>query len=122
MGRPTKGNARFAELWSSGAVGAHREDQKIVDQAVVEPIAVDCDVMTEGDAERKIVILSTAPDTEDETRFRAGAAVRSFGLIAPADPSNCHPEGHAVDPCTVEAVHRAARFTGQPGQFARRSR
>ncbi len=64
------GNARFAELWSSGAVGAHREDQKIVDHPMAGPIAVDCDVMTEGDAERKIVILSTAPDTEDETRFR----------------------------------------------------
>jgi len=31
---------------------------------------VDCDVLTDGDAERKIVILTAAPGTEDETRFR----------------------------------------------------
>jgi Ser/Thr protein kinase RdoA (MazF antagonist) len=37
---------------------------------LVEPIAVDCDVMTDGDAELKIVILTAAPDTEDETRLR----------------------------------------------------
>ncbi|MEU8798896.1 helix-turn-helix domain-containing protein [Spirillospora sp. NPDC048819] len=61
---------RFAELWASGAVGAHREDHKIVEHPAVGPIAVDCDVMTDGDAERKIVILTAAPDTEDETKFR----------------------------------------------------
>lgn len=32
---------RFAELWDSGAVGAHREDHKIVDNPAVGPIAVD---------------------------------------------------------------------------------
>ena len=26
--------------------------------------------MTDGDAERKIVVLTAAPDTEDETKFR----------------------------------------------------
>jgi hypothetical protein len=31
---------------------------------------VDCDVLTDGDAERKIVVLTAAPDTEDETKFR----------------------------------------------------
>ena len=64
------GNERFAELWASGAVGAHREDHKIVQHPSVGPIAVDCDVMTDGDADRKIVVLTAAPDTEDETRFR----------------------------------------------------
>jgi transcriptional regulator with XRE-family HTH domain len=64
------GNERFAELWASGAVGAHREDHKIVEHPAVGPIAVDCDVMTDGDAERKIVILTAAPDTEDETKLR----------------------------------------------------
>ncbi|KAB2352262.1 helix-turn-helix transcriptional regulator [Actinomadura rudentiformis] len=77
----TTGNERFAELWSSGTVGAHREDHKIVDHPAVGPISVDCDVMTDGDAERKIVILTAAPDTEDETRFRL--AVLS-GVPAPA--------------------------------------
>ena len=31
---------------------------------------MDCDVLTDGDAERKIVILTAARDTEDETKFR----------------------------------------------------
>ena len=64
------GNPRFAELWAVGAVGAHREDHKIVAHPLVGPIAVDCDVVTDGDAERKIVILSAAPDSEDESRLR----------------------------------------------------
>jgi hypothetical protein len=36
----------------------------------VGPITVDCDVMTDGDADRKIVVLSAAPGTEDETKLR----------------------------------------------------
>ena len=31
---------------------------------------MDCDVMTDGDAELKIVILTAAHDTEDETKLR----------------------------------------------------
>jgi transcriptional regulator with XRE-family HTH domain len=72
------GNRRFAELWTSGAVGAHREDRKVVEHPLVGPITVDCDVMTEGEGELKIVILTAAPGTEDETKlqlaFLSGAA------------------------------------------------
>jgi hypothetical protein len=35
----------------------------------VGPIAMDCDVIIDGDAELKIVILTAAPDTEDETKL-----------------------------------------------------
>ena len=35
-----------------------------------QAIAVDCDVLTDGDAERKIVVLTAAPDTDDDTKFR----------------------------------------------------
>jgi hypothetical protein len=67
-------------LWSSGAVQAHREDRKIVEHPAAGAIAVDCDVMTDGDAELKIVILTAAPGTEDEDRlrlaFRAGVPER----------------------------------------------
>ena len=66
----TTGSQRFAELWASGAVSAHREDHKIIQHPAAGPIAVDCDVLTDGDAERKIVVLTAAPDTEDETKFR----------------------------------------------------
>jgi transcriptional regulator with XRE-family HTH domain len=66
----TSGNKRFAELWASGAVSAHREDHKTVEHPVVGPIAVDCDILTDGDAELKIVVLTAAPDTEDEIRLQ----------------------------------------------------
>ncbi|MFD5827322.1 helix-turn-helix transcriptional regulator [Lentzea sp. NPDC060358] len=64
------GNPRFARLWASGAVGAHREDHKVVHHPAAGPITVDCDVLSDGDAERKIVALTAAPGTEDATRFR----------------------------------------------------
>ena len=66
----TAGNRRFAELWASGAVRAHREDHKIVEHPSVGPITVDCDVLTDGDTELKIVILTAAPGSEDETRLQ----------------------------------------------------
>ncbi|MBO2455021.1 helix-turn-helix domain-containing protein [Actinomadura barringtoniae] len=66
----TAGNERFAELWASGAVGAHREDHKVVDHPSVGQIEVDCDVLTDGDTELKIVILTAAPETEDDGKMR----------------------------------------------------
>lgn len=79
----TAGSPRFAELWASGAVGAHREDHKIVEHPAAGAIAVDCDVLTDGDAERKIVVLSAAPHTEDETKFRLAVV---SGVYEPANP------------------------------------
>ncbi|WP_232323494.1 helix-turn-helix transcriptional regulator [Catenuloplanes japonicus] len=65
----SEGNARFAALWAEGAVGAHREEHKIIDHPD-GPITVDCDVVTDGDAELKIVILTAAPGSDDEARLR----------------------------------------------------
>jgi transcriptional regulator with XRE-family HTH domain len=66
----TTGNPRFAALWTAGAVGTHREDSKLVEHPSTGPIAVDCDVLTDGDAELKVVILTAVPDSADETRLR----------------------------------------------------
>ena len=74
------GSPRFAELWASGAVGAHREDHKIVAHPAVGPIAVDCDVMTDGDAEQKIVILTAAAETEDETKLQLAILSGAAGM------------------------------------------
>ncbi|WP_433063649.1 helix-turn-helix transcriptional regulator [Dactylosporangium sp. CS-033363] len=65
-----EGNERFAALWAEGAVGAHREDHKVIHHPSIGPIELDCDVVTEGDADRKIVILTAAPDSEDEIKLR----------------------------------------------------
>ncbi|MGI5321068.1 helix-turn-helix transcriptional regulator [Actinomadura nitritigenes] len=76
------GSSRFAELWASGAVGAHREDHKIVQHPATGPIAVDCDVLGDGDAERKVVVLTAAPGTEDETRFRRAVSMAMSSPLA----------------------------------------
>ena len=79
------GNARFATLWSSGTVAAHREDHKVVHHPTAGPINVDCDVLTDGDAELKIVLLTAAPDSEDETKLRlAVVSGVTAGLAAPS--------------------------------------
>jgi transcriptional regulator with XRE-family HTH domain len=64
------GNPRFAELWAAGAVGSHREDHKVVHHPSVGPVTVDCDVMTDADAELRVIILSAEADSEDETKLR----------------------------------------------------
>ena len=64
------GNERFAELWAAGTVAAHREDAKTIRHPSVGPVAVDCDVLSDGDSELKIVIMTAAPGSADETRLR----------------------------------------------------
>lgn len=49
-------------------VGAHRSDHEVLEHPSVGPITVDCDVLTDGDAELKIVIKTAAPDSEDESK------------------------------------------------------
>ncbi|MFF6802974.1 helix-turn-helix domain-containing protein [Streptomyces sp. NPDC012616] len=67
------GNKRFAELWVAGEVAAHREDHKTIDHPSVGPVAVDCDVLNDGDSELKIVIMTAVPGSEDETKLRLTA-------------------------------------------------
>ncbi|GAA2819794.1 helix-turn-helix transcriptional regulator [Nonomuraea rubra] len=67
------GNPRFAELWATGAVAAHREDHKTIRHPSVGPVTVDCDVLTDGDSELKIVIMTAAPGSQDETKLRLAA-------------------------------------------------
>ena len=64
------GNRRFASLWASGTVAAHREDRKTIEHPAVGPVDVDCDVLTDGDSELKIVILTAAPGSTDEGKLR----------------------------------------------------
>ncbi|MCI3278035.1 helix-turn-helix transcriptional regulator [Streptomyces cylindrosporus] len=67
------GNARFAELWASGTVAGHREDHKTIEHPSVGPVTVDCDVLTDGDSDLKIVIMSAVPGSADETNLRLAA-------------------------------------------------
>ncbi|WP_220039931.1 helix-turn-helix transcriptional regulator [Nonomuraea aridisoli] len=77
------GNERFAELWAMGTVGAHRENHKTVEHPSVGPVSLDCDVLTDGDSELKIVILTPEPGSEHEIKLRlavvAGPPVTTGG-------------------------------------------
>ncbi|MBK3574455.1 helix-turn-helix domain-containing protein [Streptomyces sp. MBT65] len=66
----TAGNPTFARLWSSGTVAAHREDRKTVLHPEVGSVEVDCDVLTDGESDLKIVILTAVPGSSDEGRLR----------------------------------------------------
>lgn len=70
----TVGNPTFARLWASGAVGAHREDRKTIEHPEVGPVEVDCDVLTDGESDLKIVILSALPGSAHATRLRLAMA------------------------------------------------
>ncbi|MFI5907546.1 helix-turn-helix transcriptional regulator [Dactylosporangium sp. NPDC051541] len=66
----TAASERFAGLWATGAVGAHHTGHKVIDHPEVGPITVDCDVLTDGEADLKIVVMSTILGSEDETKLR----------------------------------------------------
>ncbi|MFI1927697.1 helix-turn-helix domain-containing protein [Streptomyces sp. NPDC020377] len=70
----TVGNPTFARLWASGAVGAHREDRKTIEHPRVGPVDVDCDVLTDGESDLKIVILSALPGSAHAARLRLALA------------------------------------------------
>ncbi|MGI5223930.1 helix-turn-helix domain-containing protein [Actinoallomurus sp. CA-142502] len=62
------GNPRFADLWHSGAVGGHAEYRKTIHHPTIGEIVVDCDVLADSDTDLKIVIYTTVPGSEDETK------------------------------------------------------
>jgi transcriptional regulator with XRE-family HTH domain len=75
------GNQRFAALWSTGTVATHREDHKTIDHPAVGPVTVDCDVLTDGDSELKIVIMTANPGSDDETKLRLAEIVGHPAII-----------------------------------------
>ncbi|WP_433869646.1 helix-turn-helix transcriptional regulator [Saccharopolyspora sp. CA-218241] len=67
------GNPRFAAFWADAAVGRHAEDRKTIRHPVIGEVHVDCDVLTDGDTELKVVAYTAVPGSEDETKLaRAG--------------------------------------------------
>jgi transcriptional regulator with XRE-family HTH domain len=67
--RTAAGNADFARLWTSGAVGRHAEDRKTILHPVVGPVTVDCDVLADGDTDLKIVVYTAVPGSEDAAKL-----------------------------------------------------
>lgn len=79
----TAGNKTFARLWASGTVAAHREDHKTVEHPEVGLVEVDCDVLTDGESELKIVILSALPGSANAAKLRRAMTADLDGTHAP---------------------------------------
>jgi transcriptional regulator with XRE-family HTH domain len=103
----TAGNERFAELWAAGAVGAHREDHKIVEHPAVGPITVDCDVLTDGDTDLKIVILTAASDTEDDTKMQLALLSGVHEAAGGIGASTARPSTRSGSRFTIETAASA---------------
>ncbi|WP_216329567.1 helix-turn-helix transcriptional regulator [Deinococcus aestuarii] len=67
--RTIDGNAHFAQLWRAGAVGGHTEDRKTIEHPLVGEVTVDCDVLSAGDADLKIVVLTAPVGSEDASKI-----------------------------------------------------
>jgi transcriptional regulator with XRE-family HTH domain len=63
------GNAQFAHLWRAGAVGEHDQDRKTIEHPAVGEITVDCDVLSAGDTDLKIVMLTAPVGSEDASKI-----------------------------------------------------
>jgi len=70
VSRTLDGNPRFATSWADGAVGLHAEDKKVIRHPDVGDITVDCDVLTDGDTDLKVVAYTAVPGSEDERKLR----------------------------------------------------
>lgn len=81
--RDLSANPRFAARWATGGVAAHRENQKTIHHPAVGPVTVDCDILTDGDSDLKIVIMTAAPGSEDETKLRLAAVAGQAAIASP---------------------------------------
>ncbi|MFE0492497.1 helix-turn-helix transcriptional regulator [Streptomyces griseoaurantiacus] len=60
---------RFAELWDSGAVGAHEAARKIIDHPRVGAVTLDCDVLSVSGSDLRIMVFTAEPGSEDADRL-----------------------------------------------------
>jgi transcriptional regulator with XRE-family HTH domain len=75
-------SVRFRELWESGVVGQHQSERKVVSNAVVGEVDLDCDVFTVAGTDLRIVAYTAAAGSEaaaklDFLRIAAVAAESS---------------------------------------------
>lgn len=73
------GNPRFAAFWAEAAVGRHAEDRKTIRHPGIGKVSVDCDVLTDGDTDLKIVVYTAVPGSEDESKLELAGIISSPG-------------------------------------------
>ncbi|MFC4502704.1 MULTISPECIES: helix-turn-helix transcriptional regulator [Streptomyces] len=75
---------RFAELWDSGAVGHHQSSRKTIDHPQVGPVTLDCDVLSVGGSDLRIMIYTAEPGSPDAERLELLAVLGTQSLDEPA--------------------------------------
>lgn len=77
---PSSSNSRFAAFWADAAVGRHAEDRKTIHDAHLPDdgeVSVDCDVLTDGDTDLKVVAYTAVPGSEDESKLELAGIISS---------------------------------------------
>ncbi|MDJ1134099.1 helix-turn-helix transcriptional regulator [Streptomyces iconiensis] len=62
-------SARFAELWDAAVVGRHEASRKTVDHPRVGALTLDCDVLSVGGSDLRIMVYTAEPGTQDAERL-----------------------------------------------------
>ncbi|MFF9765172.1 helix-turn-helix transcriptional regulator [Streptomyces sp. NPDC014636] len=78
------GSERFAELWNAGAVGRHEGSRKTIDHPQVGPVTLDCDVLTVGGSDLRIMVYTAEPGTEEAERLALITVLGTQDLVGPA--------------------------------------
>ncbi|HZA09020.1 hypothetical protein [Mycobacterium sp.] len=74
---------RFVELWESGDFEPHPNygRHKVIDHPGVGPIALDCDTLIVAADDRRIMIYTAEPNTEDSERLALAIVLGTQSLI-----------------------------------------
>jgi hypothetical protein len=78
-------SSRFAEAWQQHGVGARRSDRKTIAHPEVGPLTLDCDVLTVGGSDLRIIVHTADPASDDAGKL---SLIRTIGLQGVgSDPS-----------------------------------
>ena len=77
------GSPRFAELWSSGAVGTHAESRKTIEHPTAGDVVVDCDVLTVPGSGQHVVAYTAATGSVAADRLEFVRATAGLALSVP---------------------------------------
>ena len=78
------GSPRFAQLWSSGAVGTHSESRKTIEHPAVGDVAVDCDVLDVPGSGQHVVAYTAAAGSQAADRLDFVRATAGLSLSVPS--------------------------------------
>jgi transcriptional regulator with XRE-family HTH domain len=77
----TAGSDSFVTLWESGIVGSHRAARKTINNPLVGPLLLDCDVLSVAGSDLRIVAYTAEPGTDAADRLALLGVVGTQALI-----------------------------------------